>query len=149
MRIDFRGDLVGDFVYHCHILEHEDNGMIAIIRVLPANSNSSSAAHKKKPAAVAFKEESQRRAAVFIVAMASAGSTGSDCKWREVKSENECGAEISGAASLSQRTIDRQTFDTFTTWISVKPSSPHGPFSTPIPDHLAPPNGRFGAIARC
>ena len=37
----------------------------------------------------------------------------------------------------------------FTTWISVNPSSPHGPFSTPIPDHFAPPNGRLGAIARC
>src|SRR5271163_2747303 len=37
----------------------------------------------------------------------------------------------------------------FTTWISVNPSRPHGPFSTPIPDHFAPPNGRLGAIARC
>src|SRR5208282_1310381 len=36
-----------------------------------------------------------------------------------------------------------------TTWISVKPIRPQVPFSTPMPDHLAPPNGRFGAIARC
>jgi len=28
--------VVGDFVYHCHILGHEDSGMMAIIRVLPA-----------------------------------------------------------------------------------------------------------------
>ncbi len=35
VRMDFRGDTVGDFVYHCHILGHEDNGMMAIIRVLP------------------------------------------------------------------------------------------------------------------
>ncbi len=35
MRMDFRGDIVGDFVYHCHILEHEDFGMMAKIRVLP------------------------------------------------------------------------------------------------------------------
>jgi FtsP/CotA-like multicopper oxidase with cupredoxin domain len=35
MRMDFRGQIVGDFVYHCHILEHEDNGMMAKIRVLP------------------------------------------------------------------------------------------------------------------
>jgi len=35
VRMDFRGPDVGDFVYHCHILEHEDNGMMAIIRVLP------------------------------------------------------------------------------------------------------------------
>ncbi len=33
--MDFRGPVVGDFVYHCHILGHEDNGMMAIIRVLP------------------------------------------------------------------------------------------------------------------
>jgi FtsP/CotA-like multicopper oxidase with cupredoxin domain len=35
--MDFRGKDVGDFVYHCHILGHEDNGMMAIIRVLPAS----------------------------------------------------------------------------------------------------------------
>jgi FtsP/CotA-like multicopper oxidase with cupredoxin domain len=33
--MDFRGPVTGDFVYHCHILGHEDNGMMAIIRVLP------------------------------------------------------------------------------------------------------------------
>jgi FtsP/CotA-like multicopper oxidase with cupredoxin domain len=33
--MDFRGHVIGDFVYHCHILEHEDGGMMAIIRVLP------------------------------------------------------------------------------------------------------------------
>jgi hypothetical protein len=26
---------IGDFVYHCHILEHEDGGMMAHIRVVP------------------------------------------------------------------------------------------------------------------
>jgi FtsP/CotA-like multicopper oxidase with cupredoxin domain len=31
--MDFRGPDVGDFVYHCHILGHEDLGMMAIIRV--------------------------------------------------------------------------------------------------------------------
>jgi FtsP/CotA-like multicopper oxidase with cupredoxin domain len=35
VRMDFRGPDVGDFVYHCHILAHEDAGMMAIIRVLP------------------------------------------------------------------------------------------------------------------
>ena len=35
VRLDFRGPVVGDFVYHCHILGHEDAGMMAIIRVLP------------------------------------------------------------------------------------------------------------------
>ncbi len=27
--------LAGDFVYHCHIIEHEDGGMMAVIRVRP------------------------------------------------------------------------------------------------------------------
>jgi FtsP/CotA-like multicopper oxidase with cupredoxin domain len=35
VRADFRGPDIGDFVYHCHILGHEDNGMMAIIRVTP------------------------------------------------------------------------------------------------------------------
>jgi FtsP/CotA-like multicopper oxidase with cupredoxin domain len=35
LRMDFRGNTVGDFVYHCHILGHEDSGMMAIIRVHP------------------------------------------------------------------------------------------------------------------
>jgi FtsP/CotA-like multicopper oxidase with cupredoxin domain len=35
LRMDFRGPDVGDFVYHCHIAEHEDDGMMAIITVLP------------------------------------------------------------------------------------------------------------------
>lgn len=33
VRIRFRE--VGDFMYHCHILEHEDGGMMARIRVVP------------------------------------------------------------------------------------------------------------------
>ncbi|HEX3652710.1 MAG TPA: multicopper oxidase domain-containing protein [Rhizomicrobium sp.] len=38
VRMDFRGAVVGDFVYHCHILDHEDGGMMAIIRVNPPGS---------------------------------------------------------------------------------------------------------------
>lgn len=41
--MDFRGHVVGDFVYHCHILEHEDGGMMAIIRVLPPGGEVASA----------------------------------------------------------------------------------------------------------
>jgi FtsP/CotA-like multicopper oxidase with cupredoxin domain len=33
--MDFRGVDIGDFVYHCHILNHEDLGMMAIVRVNP------------------------------------------------------------------------------------------------------------------
>jgi FtsP/CotA-like multicopper oxidase with cupredoxin domain len=36
VRMDFRGPITGEFVYHCHILNHEDHGMMAIIKVNPA-----------------------------------------------------------------------------------------------------------------
>jgi FtsP/CotA-like multicopper oxidase with cupredoxin domain len=37
LRMDFRDpNTVGDFVYHCHLLEHEDGGMMGLIRVEPA-----------------------------------------------------------------------------------------------------------------
>jgi hypothetical protein len=35
VRMDFRGAVAGEFVYHCHILDHEDGGMMANILVLP------------------------------------------------------------------------------------------------------------------
>ena len=38
VRMDFRGPLTGDFLYHCHILDHEDNGMMAVLRVLPRSA---------------------------------------------------------------------------------------------------------------
>ncbi|MBA3923172.1 MAG: multicopper oxidase domain-containing protein, partial [Nostocaceae cyanobacterium] len=37
LRMDFRGkgsSIAGTFVYHCHILEHEDGGMMGSIEVL-------------------------------------------------------------------------------------------------------------------
>jgi len=44
IRIDFRNpSLVGTFVYHCHLLEHEDGGMMGTIRVDPPSSNRSQA----------------------------------------------------------------------------------------------------------
>lgn len=39
LRMDFRDpNTVGTFVYHCHLLEHEDGGMMGAIRVLPADA---------------------------------------------------------------------------------------------------------------
>jgi FtsP/CotA-like multicopper oxidase with cupredoxin domain len=38
LRMDFRDpNTVGTFVYHCHLLEHEDGGMMGLIRVDPAD----------------------------------------------------------------------------------------------------------------
>ena len=39
VRMDFRDpDAAGTFLYHCHLLEHEDGGMMGTIRVEPANA---------------------------------------------------------------------------------------------------------------
>jgi FtsP/CotA-like multicopper oxidase with cupredoxin domain len=38
LRMDFRSPrLVGTFVYHCHLLEHEDGGMMGTIHVVTAH----------------------------------------------------------------------------------------------------------------
>jgi FtsP/CotA-like multicopper oxidase with cupredoxin domain len=38
LRMDFRDpNTIGTFVYHCHLLEHEDGGMMGLIRVEPAS----------------------------------------------------------------------------------------------------------------
>jgi FtsP/CotA-like multicopper oxidase with cupredoxin domain len=40
LRMDFRNpSIVGTFVYHCHLLEHEDGGMMGTIRVQPRPAN--------------------------------------------------------------------------------------------------------------
>jgi FtsP/CotA-like multicopper oxidase with cupredoxin domain len=42
---------VGTFVYHCHILQHEDAGMMAVIRVLcPPDDRACAARHPQPPA---------------------------------------------------------------------------------------------------
>jgi FtsP/CotA-like multicopper oxidase with cupredoxin domain len=47
LRMDFRDpNIVGTFVYHCHLLEHEDGGMMGRIRVEPADFAGSSGASK-------------------------------------------------------------------------------------------------------
>ena len=39
LRMDFRDpNTVGTFVYHCHLLEHEDGGMMGTIQVLPKDA---------------------------------------------------------------------------------------------------------------
>ncbi|MFY9802035.1 MAG: multicopper oxidase domain-containing protein [Candidatus Acidiferrales bacterium] len=45
LRMDFRDpNTVGTFVYHCHLLEHEDGGMMGTIRVLPPEATQQSRA---------------------------------------------------------------------------------------------------------
>ena len=46
LRMDFRDpNIVGTFVYHCHLLEHEDKGMMGSIRVEPASPQQNSIAN--------------------------------------------------------------------------------------------------------
>lgn len=49
VRMDFRGPIVGEFVYHCHITDHSDAGMMANIRVLPNKDDLLAAARKNRP----------------------------------------------------------------------------------------------------
>jgi FtsP/CotA-like multicopper oxidase with cupredoxin domain len=44
LRLDFRDpNTIGTFVYHCHLLEHEDGGMMGLIRVEPRESGTQAA----------------------------------------------------------------------------------------------------------
>jgi FtsP/CotA-like multicopper oxidase with cupredoxin domain len=48
LRMDFRDpNIVGTFVYHCHLLEHEDKGMMGSIRVDPSPRGSEQPAQGK------------------------------------------------------------------------------------------------------
>ena len=39
LRLDFRDpNAIGTFFYHCHLLEHEDGGMMGLVRVVPADA---------------------------------------------------------------------------------------------------------------
>jgi FtsP/CotA-like multicopper oxidase with cupredoxin domain len=48
LRMDFRSpDILGTFLFHCHILEHEDGGMMGSIKVIPQKGVGGSA--KRSP----------------------------------------------------------------------------------------------------
>ena len=50
LRMDFRDpNAVGTFVYHCHLLEHEDGGMMGLIRVEPADDAKTPEAQVSSP----------------------------------------------------------------------------------------------------
>ena len=68
-RLDFRGQDIGDFVYHCHILTHEDQGMMAIIRVLPGP------AAKEAPKAKDLPAKTTRREVGIVKVAAARGPT--------------------------------------------------------------------------
>jgi len=54
VRMDFRDpSIVGTFVYHCHILEHEDGGMMGEIQVLPSAGLASTATASSSASSIA------------------------------------------------------------------------------------------------
>jgi len=50
IRMDFRNPgIVGTFAYHCHLLEHQDGGMMGLIQVLPAPSKATEGESQEGP----------------------------------------------------------------------------------------------------
>jgi FtsP/CotA-like multicopper oxidase with cupredoxin domain len=39
IKLSFPDTLAGDILFHCHLVDHEDNGMMGILRVLPKDGN--------------------------------------------------------------------------------------------------------------
>jgi FtsP/CotA-like multicopper oxidase with cupredoxin domain len=67
VRIDFRDpNSVGTFPYHCHLLEHEDGGMMGIIRVEPRTTSLFSPRPVKPVARVASKATSVSHSQALI-----------------------------------------------------------------------------------
>ncbi len=42
----FPESLAGDIPFHCHLVDHEDNGMMAVLRVVPSGQNAAPAGVK-------------------------------------------------------------------------------------------------------
>ena len=60
LRIDFRNpDIVGTFLYHCHLLEHEDGGMMGTIRVDPQSATNSTGEDRQSGRAAARSNDSR------------------------------------------------------------------------------------------
>ncbi len=55
VRMTFPADLAGDIPFHCHLVDHEDNGMMAVLRILapgehaPASKPASNGMHMDMP----------------------------------------------------------------------------------------------------
>ncbi len=72
LRMDFRpANIVGTFVYHCHILAHEDLGMMAAIQVLPSGVATTSTV-------MTSASERTPGAAVTLTATVAAATSGQD-----------------------------------------------------------------------
>ena len=77
LRMDFRDpNIVGTFVYHCHILQHEDAGMMGSIQVLPSLGAASTTTATASTGSVAPNGSITLTAKVADAATGSAAPTG-------------------------------------------------------------------------
>ena len=77
VRMDFRDpNIVGTFVYHCHILEHEDGGMMGEIQVLPSSGLTATTSVSASAASVAPNGNITLAAKVVDASTGAASPTG-------------------------------------------------------------------------
>jgi FtsP/CotA-like multicopper oxidase with cupredoxin domain len=74
LRIDFRGHDIGDFVFHCHILNHEDLGMMNIIRVVPPTKSANTSARRKTTASAKTGGGSPKRSSLLPTSTGAMGN---------------------------------------------------------------------------
>jgi FtsP/CotA-like multicopper oxidase with cupredoxin domain len=95
LRMDFRDpNIVGNFVYHCHILQHEDGGMMGEIQVLP------SAGLVSATTATASTSNVTPNASITLTANVVDASTGSTAPTGTVQFELN-GVNVGNAVALS------------------------------------------------
>ncbi len=77
LRMDFRDpNIVGTFVYHCHILQHEDAGMMGAIQVLPSSGSASTTTATASAGSIAPNGKLTLNASVVDASTGAAAPTG-------------------------------------------------------------------------
>jgi FtsP/CotA-like multicopper oxidase with cupredoxin domain len=62
LKIFFPEAMAGDIPFHYHLVDHEDNGMMGVLRVLPSTGiNNGSAARKADPGEISFHKSVSRQ----------------------------------------------------------------------------------------
>lgn len=102
VRMDFRDpNIVGTFVYHCHILEHEDGGMMGEIQVLPSAGSASVTTVAASASSLAPNGNITLTATVLDAAGGSSSPTGTVEFQLNGQTIGSPAALVSGQASLS------------------------------------------------
>jgi suppressor of ftsI len=80
--VDFRNPIiVGRFVYHCHILNHEDGGMMAVAEVVPPGAGTASSGRKAAPAWIGLNARASSPVSDTLIANTLRGvQAGSFCR---------------------------------------------------------------------